>query len=137
MTPKVVGEETLPEDLRDALAALPLAQVAWRNLTAIGRRDFIAWINEAKQSVTRQRRIERCCENLAKGKRRPCCYAVVSMDLYRGLGNSPDAKAQWSLLTANEKRDFSDWIEDSENKEERKSRIVEACSMLITGIRLD
>jgi uncharacterized protein YdeI (YjbR/CyaY-like superfamily) len=138
MDPPLVGPEseaTVPADLREALDEEPLAAAAWNDLTSIGRRDFIGWISEAKQAETRARRIKRCCENLQKGKRRPCCYAVVPMDLYRSLGNAPEAKAQWSVLTANEKRDFSDWVEASSNKTLRKSRIEEACALLAAGER--
>ena len=125
----------MPTDLRVALSADPSAESAWSRLTAIGRRDFISWINEAKQAETRTRRIERCCENLVKGKKRPCCYSVVPMDFYKVLGESPEVKAQWSTLSANEKRDFSDWIEASEDKVVRKARIQEACVGLVTGMR--
>lgn len=121
----------LPDDLRIALAAAPDAEKAWSALTDIGRRDFIGWINEAKQSGTRQRRIERCCEDLVKGKRRPCCYAVVPMDLYKALGGMPEAKAQWSALSANEKRDLTEWVEASEDKPTRKARIAEVCAKLV------
>ena len=127
------AETCAPTDLREALAAAPSALAAWGNLTPIGRRDFMSWIKEAKLPETRQRRIERCCENLVKGKRRPCCYAVVPMDLYKALGADPVAKTQWSSLTADEKRDFSDWIEDSPSREERKGRVKQACSMLTEG----
>lgn len=128
-------EAAVPSDLRLALDAAPLAASKWDELTAIGRRDFVSWINEAKQPETRRRRIERCCENLAKGKRRPCCYAVVPMDLYKALGESPEAKAQWSTLSANEKRDFSDWVESSKDKAERRGRVGEACATLAAGGR--
>ena len=126
-------ETKVPEDLRTALATVQGTEEAWNALTPIGRRDFIGWINEAKLAETRQKRIMRCCENLLKGKRRPCCYAVVPMDLYKALGSSPAAKDQWSRLSANEKRDFSDWIEASENKAVRKQRVVEACVRLSAG----
>ncbi|MFY9233643.1 MAG: YdeI/OmpD-associated family protein [Fimbriimonadaceae bacterium] len=138
MNPKPVGEKKearIPADLRVALAAAPLAEAAWNDLTPIGRRDFLSWINEAKQAETRSRRIKRACGNLAEGKRRPCCYAVVPMDLYKALGNTPAAKAQWSALTADEKRDFSDWVEASPDKAERKARIEEACALLAAGKR--
>lgn len=127
------SKSMLPDDLREALASTPSAEAAWEKLTDIARRDFTSWINEAKQPETRKRRIQRCCENISKGKRRPCCYAVVPMDFYKALGNAPEAKAQWSKLSANEKRDFSDWIEDSEDKAMRKGRIVEACALLMAG----
>lgn len=128
-------ETPVPEDLRSALAANCAAEAAWHDLTAISRRDFISWINEAKQPQTRARRIERCCENLLKGKRRPCCYAVVPMDLYKALGERPEAKAKWSGLSADEKRDFSDWVESAEDKPTRKARVEESCALLVAGKR--
>ncbi len=139
MNPKPAGEESeprVPTDLRKALAAAPLVEAVWRDLTPIARRDFMSWIDSAKQAETRRRRIERACENLTAGKRRPCCYAVVPMDFSKALGAAPKAKAQWSDLSASEKRDFSDWVEDSANdRETRKGRIEEACAMLAGGKR--
>ncbi len=131
MNPKTV--EQVPIDLSEALSEVPLAEAAWNDLTPIGRRDFISWINEAKQDETRKRRIERCCENLIKGKRRPCCYAVVPMDLFKAVGKLPEAKAKWSTLDADQKRDYSYWVEISEDKATRKARIHEACSLLAAG----
>jgi uncharacterized protein YdeI (YjbR/CyaY-like superfamily) len=124
-----------PADLRKALAAAPAAEAAWRDLTPIARRDFISWIDSAKQAETRRRRIERACENLAAGKRRPCCYAVVPMDLYKALGAAPKAKARWSDLTPTERRDLTDWIESAKVRETRKGRVEEACAMLAAGKR--
>ena len=129
-----VGEETAA-DLREALAAAPLAAAAWELLTPIGRRDFMRWIDSAKQEDTRRRRIERACENLAAGKRRPCCFAVVPMDLYKALKSDPIAKAQWSGLTPDERRDFSDWVESASGRETRLRRVEEACAMLAVGKR--
>ncbi|MCB8932360.1 MAG: YdeI/OmpD-associated family protein [Fimbriimonadaceae bacterium] len=126
-------ETRVPEDLADALAAAPAAVAAWHSLTPIAQRDFISWINEAKQATTRQRRIERCCENLAAGKRRPCCYAVVPMDLYKALGSNPAAKATWGGLDSAERRDITDWIEQAEDREARKERIGRVCAMLADG----
>lgn len=125
----------MPDDLRAALDASPVASAKWNDLTPIARRDFTNWINEAKQAETRARRIARCCENLVAGKRRPCCYAVVPMDLYRALGDNPAAKAKWSELTAAEKREFSEWVEDSDGKIERKARVSETCALLLAGKR--
>lgn len=123
----------MPADLRRALAAAPLAEAAWRELTPIARRDFAAWIDSAKQPETRRRRIARACENVAAGKRRPCCYAVVPMDFYKAIGAAPMAKAQWSDLTPTKRRDLIDWIESAEGRETRKGRIKEACAMLAAG----
>lgn len=123
----------MPADLHQALAAAPLAEAAWRELTPIARRDFATWIDSAKQPETRRRRIDRACENIAAGKRRPCCYAVVPMDFYKAIGATPMAKAQWSELTPTERRDLIDWIESAQGRETRKGRIKEACARLAAG----
>src|SRR5437867_5625889 len=93
--PKLAGEELrLPTDLRKALAAAPVAKAQWRDLTPIARRDFISWIDSAKQPETRRRRIEKACSMLAAGKRRPCCYSIVSLSLYTALAANPIAQGQ-------------------------------------------
>ena len=100
--PKPAGEESkprVPTDLRKALAATPMAKAQWSDLTPIARRDFISWIDSAKQPETRRRRIEKACSMLLAGKRRPCCYSIVSFNLYTALAATPMAKAQWSDLT--------------------------------------
>lgn len=126
-------EVKTPADLRKALSENPQADDAWRNLTAIARRDFISWIQTAKQAETRTRRIQRCCENLVKGKRRPCCYAVVPMDFYKALGADPKAKAHWSKLTSMEKRDLTSWIESADDKSDRMERIGRVRAALAAG----
>jgi uncharacterized protein YdeI (YjbR/CyaY-like superfamily) len=95
----------------------------------------MSWIHSAKQAETRRRRIERCCENLAAGKRRPCCYAVVPMDFYKALGAAPMSKAQWSDLTPPERRDLISWIDSAKERETRRVRIEEACAILAAGRR--
>src|SRR5207247_5345989 len=75
------SSDVCSSDLK-ALAAPPPASTQWRDLTPIARRDFISWIDSAKQPETRRRRIERACSMLAAGKRRPCCYSIVSLDLH-------------------------------------------------------
>lgn len=65
------SEPRVPTDLRKALAAAPKVVAVWRDLTPIARRDFISWIDSAKQPETRERRIERTPDMLASGKRRP------------------------------------------------------------------
>src|SRR6059058_2622849 len=108
---KPAGEELrLPTDLRKALAAAPKAKARWSDLTPIARRDFISWIDSAKQPETRRRRIERACSMLTAGKRRPCYYSIVSFDLHKALAATPMAKAQWSDLTPTERRDFITWM---------------------------
>jgi len=71
-------ETRVPMDLRKALAAAPLAQALWADITPIARRDWILWISSAKQSETRKRRIEKACAMLASGKRRVCCFGGIN-----------------------------------------------------------
>ena len=68
-------EPQVPAELRKALAtAAPKARKLWSDITPIARRDWIQWINSAKQEETRVRRIKNACSMLAGGKRRPCCF---------------------------------------------------------------
>jgi uncharacterized protein YdeI (YjbR/CyaY-like superfamily) len=138
MNPKPAGEESetrVPTDLRKALAATPKANTEWSDLTPIARRDFISWIDSAKQPETRKRRIEKACSMLIAGKRRPCCYSIVSFDLYTALAATPRAKAQWSDLTPIERRDFISWMDSAKQPEAHGGRIEKACAMLAAGKR--
>jgi uncharacterized protein YdeI (YjbR/CyaY-like superfamily) len=138
MNPKPAGEESeprVPTDLRKALAADPVAKAKWRDLTPIARRDFITWIDAAKQAETRRRRIERAGSMLAAGKRRPCCFTIVSLDLHLALKASPKAKAQWSDLTPIERRDFISWMDSAKEPETHRRRIEKACALLAAGKR--
>src|SRR5437870_6279308 len=131
MNPKPAGEELrVPTDLGKAFAATPMAKAQWSDLTPIARRDFISWINSAKQSETRRRRIERACSMLAAGKRRPCCYSIVSLNLHQALAATPMAKAQWSDLTPIELRDSISWMDSAKEPEIHRLRIEKTCSML-------
>lgn len=62
------------QDLQDALQANPPLLALWKKLTPLGRNEFICWVDDAKQAATRQRRIQRLCEDLAQGSKRPCCW---------------------------------------------------------------
>jgi uncharacterized protein YdeI (YjbR/CyaY-like superfamily) len=64
----------LPADLREALIANTEALAAWRDITPLARNEFICWVEDAKQDVTRKRRIRRTREELEEGLRRPCCW---------------------------------------------------------------
>ena len=64
----------LPEDLRKALVANPAALAAWKDITPLARNEFVCWVENAKQQMTRQRRIRRALEELEEGQRRPCCW---------------------------------------------------------------
>jgi uncharacterized protein YdeI (YjbR/CyaY-like superfamily) len=64
----------IPRDLRQALLASSAVLAIWRDLTPLGRNEFICWVEDAKQELTRKRRIRRTQEELEEGKRRPCCW---------------------------------------------------------------
>ncbi len=66
-----------PTNLIKALKAVPQAQVLWKKITPIARRDWILWIISAKLKETRKRRIEKACIMLASGKKRVCCFGGV------------------------------------------------------------
>jgi len=61
----------VPTDLYKALAANPKAKVQWRDLGPTARRDFVAWIDSAKQPELNKDRIGQTCVLLAAGKQRP------------------------------------------------------------------
>lgn len=63
------------EDFEGAVRSDAKLLELWENLTPIGRNEFLCWVEDAKQPATRRRRIERTCEELLEGKRRPCCWA--------------------------------------------------------------
>jgi len=100
------ADPKLPADLRKVLAASARMKAQWDGLTPIGRRDFVSWIESAKQPQTRKQRVESVPSRLASGKRRPCCYATVPMNLYTALKPHSKAQAQWKQLSPDERRDF-------------------------------
>ena len=65
----------LPTDIRKALALNTKAYLTWESVTPLARNEWICWVTSAKKEETRDRRIQILSENLALGKRRPCCWA--------------------------------------------------------------
>lgn len=68
----------LPADLRQALIADNEALAAWNDISPLARNEWICWIENAKLSETRKRRVERTYMGLSEGKRRPCCWPGCS-----------------------------------------------------------
>src|SRR5438445_13441080 len=64
----------VPADLKKALTSDPQALTAWEDITPLARNEWICWIESAKKTETRSRRIEWGCSSLKDGKRRPCCW---------------------------------------------------------------
>ncbi len=96
------AETRVPMDLRKALAAAPLAQTMWADITPNARQNWILWISSAKQPETRKRRIEKACSMLACGKRRVCCFGGINwlMKDHRTSGGTwlalPNSKNRFS-----------------------------------------
>jgi uncharacterized protein YdeI (YjbR/CyaY-like superfamily) len=65
----------VPVDLRNSLNSSPRTLVAWKDITPLARNEWLCWVLSAKKADTRAHRIKRTCEDLSKGKRRPCCWA--------------------------------------------------------------
>ena len=65
---------TLPLDVKKVLLAKSKALAAWEDITPLARNEWICWVESAKQIETRSRRVKRVAEELAGGKRRPCCW---------------------------------------------------------------
>jgi uncharacterized protein YdeI (YjbR/CyaY-like superfamily) len=122
-----------PPALAAALAASPAAAAQWETLTPIGRRDFVTWIEQAKQEATRLKRVGVCIDKLERGERRPCCYNVVPLDLHNALKAAPEAKAVWKGLSSDERRDWVDWVEASPDKAARQQRLSDACERMVAG----
>jgi len=68
----------VPADLRRVLVSSQKTREAWNDLTPLARNEWICWTISIKKLETRKKHIERLCADLAKGKRRPCCWAGCS-----------------------------------------------------------
>lgn len=128
-------ETSVPSDLRKVLSSTPSVRTFWKDLTPIARRDFVTWVESAKQPETRKRRIEKTGSMIKAGKRRPCCYSLVPMNFYKALGSNQKAKAQWKNLTPTERRDFIEWMESVKETDGHTYRIDRVCELLASGKR--
>jgi hypothetical protein len=77
------GPPKPPADLQRELAASRGAKAFWKDLNDDSRRIYIRWIEGAKTPETRAKRVRRTVEQLAEGKRRPCCVNVYEFMLQR------------------------------------------------------
>lgn len=64
----------VPPDLQKFLTSDADALSAWEDITPLARNEWLCWIDSAKKEETRAKRIGRALEDLAGGKRRPCCW---------------------------------------------------------------
>jgi hypothetical protein len=71
---KVWPDPEVPADFMIELEASRPALTTWTAITTAARTDWIFWLESAKKSETRQKRIGAACDMLANGKRRVCCF---------------------------------------------------------------
>lgn len=65
---------TLPADLRRRLKNDDQTLMIWHDITPLARNEWICWVESAKLTETRDRRLERTIAELRQGMRRPCCW---------------------------------------------------------------
>lgn len=65
----------VPDDLYNALAKNAELSLTWNSLTPLARNEWICWVITNKKPETRANHLDRITKELAKGKRRPCCWA--------------------------------------------------------------
>lgn len=63
-----------PKDLNEILKSHEDVSKLWNKLTPLARNEWICWITIVKKAQTRKEHLERFCEDLRKGERRPCCW---------------------------------------------------------------
>lgn len=72
--PKEKKELIVPEELKVALAKHPKAHDVFTNFAYTHQKEYIEWINEAKQEITKQKRVNQTIEWLLEGKHRNWKY---------------------------------------------------------------
>jgi uncharacterized protein YdeI (YjbR/CyaY-like superfamily) len=71
-TPK--AELVVPDDLASALQGNQKARATFENFSPSHKREYVAWLTEAKTEATRARRLETAIEWMAEGKSRNWKY---------------------------------------------------------------
>lgn len=64
----------IPDDFKKALTSNPKAKETWEDITPLARNEWVCWVQSVKKPETRKLHIDRAREELANGKRRPCCW---------------------------------------------------------------
>lgn len=64
----------IPPDIKKVLLSVPGLLEKWNCLTPLARNEWICWITIVKKEETRKEHLDRFCEELIEGKRRPCCW---------------------------------------------------------------
>ena len=72
--PKAPAAVVVPDDLQNALGKNKKALASFEKFPPSHKREYIAWITEAKTEATRTRRLETAIEWMAEGKPRNWKY---------------------------------------------------------------
>jgi uncharacterized protein YdeI (YjbR/CyaY-like superfamily) len=64
----------LPSDINLVLQSHKDVLKLWNTLTPLARNEWICWVTFVKQEQTRREHLKRLCEDLLRGKKRPCCW---------------------------------------------------------------
>ncbi len=72
-TKKIV--HTIPRDFRNKLNSNSKSLATWNDITPLAKNEWLCWIESVKKVETRTKHVQRAIEDLARGKRRPCCWA--------------------------------------------------------------
>ena len=65
---------SMPADLKKALNSKSEVKAVWDGLTPLAKNEWICWVTSPKKPETRVKRIARALDDLANGKRGPCCW---------------------------------------------------------------
>jgi predicted 3-demethylubiquinone-9 3-methyltransferase (glyoxalase superfamily) len=65
---------TTPKDVRTTVHSTPRVLEMWNNLTPLAQNEWICYVTFVKKPETRKEHLRRLCEDLLKGKKRPCCW---------------------------------------------------------------
>jgi uncharacterized protein YdeI (YjbR/CyaY-like superfamily) len=64
----------IPIEFKKILESEPKAKTVFEGLSSSHQREYISWIEEAKRTDTKQRRLEKTLENLLEGKSKEWKY---------------------------------------------------------------
>jgi len=68
VTYKKITEFKIPEELQKKLDQVPALKTAFKSLTPGRQRGYLIYFSAAKQSITREARVEKCMPQILKGK---------------------------------------------------------------------
>lgn len=76
MTKKAINDfkHRIPSDIKKTLESNKDVLELWDGLTPLARNEWICWVTIVKKEETRKEHLVRLCEDLRRGKRRPCCW---------------------------------------------------------------